>query len=1328
MRKILPLFLLLSSALLAQFPGSVASDSTLKVARNRIQTTLASPVSSLATSFQVSSSSGIVPNMTLTIEDEIVSVCSVVGSTVTVGVAGCPNFDGRGVDNTVPNAHAAGKAVSGFVVALHHNVLKQEIIAIENALGANMQNVASAGSQPAHYFLAGPPSGTQAPSAFRPLDPTDLPGTLTSNTTGTASGFTGSLAGDIVGTQGATQVARINGVVPAASATVDTTNAANISSGTLPAARLPLPTALTIGGIKAQNCSGGGQFVQVIGTDGSVTCGTPAGGGNVSGPGAVTNGFLAQWGASSNLLTTGLPVSATPAANTVVLADGGGKINVGYIPAYSGDVSSSGVTLTLATVNASPGSCGDSTHVCQIATDNKGRITTQLAIAISGATFGNQAANSVFAGPTTGSPATPGFRALVSADIPNNAANTTGTAAGITGMTLSGTGSILLVGSGTFTNGNCLAIGAGGVMVDNGSPCGSGGGGGTVTSVAMTAPAIFSVAGSPVTTTGTLALSLATQAANLVWAGPTTGAASAPTFRSLVLADIPTGYAYSNLSGAPTLLTSVALSMPAMFNVSGSPVTGAGGTLTATLANQNANLVFAGPTTGAAAAPTFRALAAADIPTGYPYANLSGAPTLRYQQVQTNTSNVAQRLNLNFSTDFTLSDNAGTNTTTVALASPGGGGSPGGVNGNIQYRVNSTTFGGLDPVGQVLGAINVKAPTAVGGCGLAGDGTTDDTTAFNTCITNNGSGANYRFPPGVYVLGGVNIGNGNSTTTHSSLNNISIEGAGGGMDAAGTSPGFSNVVIWKYPGTGATGSGTYVVRTKGGVNNISIRGVQIDANNRAYRGLWVDSCSGCDFSRLMVMKAAGDYQVYVNSTMNSVSVGNGCFTNFSHIQLFGGTSHATGGVGYDSTVNSGGTADSCSNYWDDLKITAGGLFPNGQGIAIDNTDNLYITRMTSGVLDSLAVSSVSVSSGTANVTTSSAHNMPTNAAVWIGGATDERISGNHWATSTGSNTFSFATSAPNGTYTATYVQPVTMYVGPGAWSITVSQANMDAGAHWQNTGFNPGSVTIDHYMYESGGIIHPGDMGLRTDDFSPSFPNAAGYYYPQPLILANNKPLKSWNQAGTSLIPLVDLTTSNDLALQTGGWFYFRNSSGTAALTLKDDGTLVTPKLAGSATQNVCADTAGTLMVGTCAPVASAYNSTDQSISDSTFTPVNFDSEDIDTGANHSTVTNDKWIIVQAGQAGPWACVGQVAYGASPSGLRLTRIVVRPNQSGGTVIAQSTITGQDATRATTQNLSAVYNASVNDAFELSAYQESGGALAATGGRANTFLQCHRIGQ
>lgn len=59
-----------------------------------------------------------------------------------------------------------------------------------------------------------------------------------------------------------------------------------------------------------------------------------------------------------------------------------------------------------------------------------------------------------------------------------------------------------------------------------------------VTSVALALPSIFTVSGSPVTTTGTLTGELATQDANLVFAGPTSGAAAAPTFRALVPEDV----------------------------------------------------------------------------------------------------------------------------------------------------------------------------------------------------------------------------------------------------------------------------------------------------------------------------------------------------------------------------------------------------------------------------------------------------------------------------------------------------------------------------------------------------------------------------------------------------------------------------------------------------------------------------------------------------------------------------------------------------------------------------------------------------------------------
>lgn len=78
------------------------------------------------------------------------------------------------------------------------------------------------------------------------------------------------------------------------------------------------------------------------------------------------------------------------------------------------------------------------------------------------------------------------------------------------------------------------------------------------------------------------------------------------TYKKITKSDLVAGLGVGNV-------TSVALSAPAEFTVSGSPVTGSG-TLTFTKANQTTNTVYAAPN-GSTGAPTFRLLVAADIPT-----------------------------------------------------------------------------------------------------------------------------------------------------------------------------------------------------------------------------------------------------------------------------------------------------------------------------------------------------------------------------------------------------------------------------------------------------------------------------------------------------------------------------------------------------------------------------------------------------------------------------------------------------------------------------------------------------------------------------------------
>lgn len=97
--------------------------------------------------------------------------------------------------------------------------------------------------------------------------------------------------------------------------------------------------------------------------------------------------------------------------------------------------------------------------------------------------------------------------------------------------------------------------------------------------------------------------------------GGTKGAAPAPAAGDAAAAKfLKADGSWAAVSGAAGgTVTSVALTVPAELSVSGSPITAAG-TLAVTKVNQNPNLVYAGPTSGGAAAPAFRALVAADLP------------------------------------------------------------------------------------------------------------------------------------------------------------------------------------------------------------------------------------------------------------------------------------------------------------------------------------------------------------------------------------------------------------------------------------------------------------------------------------------------------------------------------------------------------------------------------------------------------------------------------------------------------------------------------------------------------------------------------------------
>jgi len=121
--------------------------------------------------------------------------------------------------------------------------------------------------------------------------------------------------------------------------------------------------------------------------------------------------------------------------------------------------------------------------------------------------------------------------------------------------------------SGIAGSTQCLHADSAGVVTGTSSDCGTGAG--SVTSVGLALPAIFAVSGSPVTSAGTLTGTLATESANTVFAGPSSGAAATPTFRSLAGADLPAPGA-SSLGGIESI-TSLAHNWISYIDTAGAP-------------------------------------------------------------------------------------------------------------------------------------------------------------------------------------------------------------------------------------------------------------------------------------------------------------------------------------------------------------------------------------------------------------------------------------------------------------------------------------------------------------------------------------------------------------------------------------------------------------------------------------------------------------------------------------------------------------------------------------------------------------------------------------
>lgn len=140
---------------------------------------------------------------------------------------------------------------------------------------------------------------------------------------------------------------------------------------------------------------------------------------------------------------------------------------------------------------------------------------------------------------------------------------------------------------------------------------------------------------------------------------------------------------------------------------------------------------------------------------------------------------------------------------------------------------------------------------------------------------------------------------------------------------------------------------------------------------------------------------------------------------------------------------------------------------------------------------------------------------------------------------------------------------------------------------------------------------------------------------------------------------------------------------------------------------------------GPIAFTAKAYNSSNQSIPNSSDTALVFDSEEFDTDNIHSlTVANTRMTVRTAGQ---YFLQGQISLASSTGGTRVLKVVKNSSQ----LVAEFK---DDALSPATDHffqVQGLQNSNVNDYYELFINQDSGSAIDAISGGANTWFAITR---
>ncbi len=483
-------------------------------------------------------------------------------------------------------------------------------------------------------------------------------------------------------------------------------------------------------------------------------------------------------------------------------------------------------------------------------------------------------------------------------------------------------------------------------------------------------------------------------------------------------------------------VTSVALadgSTTPIYAISGSPITGSG-TLTFTLDTQTANTVFAGPSSGSAAQPTFRALVAADL-TGLVVSSIAG--TTNEITASASTGAVTLSIPSTFLAPGTIQDTSGLYTSTTSGISAAGTTQGTATALTKSYNVVTTVGSGQGVIlptpsvaGLYVAIVNKGAnaltiyPNSGGAIGAAATNVGGSLAANGTVIFQASSTTQwYAIAPNVLASTGISVTYGNAQTSIANSGVTSLAGTANEIAVSASTGSItlsmpSNVVI-PTPASGtalrvnavANGTGllvtqaasstSYAALVQGSTTSGDSLGLAITAgttsadagllikdatNTNQYFVVYGDGQVHAGYNGsgvTMALSAVGDVTINAPASGTALTV-NAASSSSACLNLASGTFEIAGSAGSSNqALISGGSsaAPSWSNVVNSIAGTANQITTSVSTGAVTLSLPAAVTITTSVTISGLTANSF-LYSGTAGLLT--ATTAPTNGELLIG--------------------------------------------------------------------------------------------------------------------------------------------------------------------------------------------------------------------------------------------------------------------------------------------------------------------------------------------------------